>query len=104
MRPVSGATKRSEIEAWAAATGDTLYLADGLDDALVGIVAQNDGTAAILYDAATAIQIVRAAHPELDTEDKAFEWFTQHVMGALGPGYPTFIVYRSRLMEAVPLH
>jgi len=93
MPPASGAMKRSEIEAWAAEAEEPLMLADGLDDAIVGVVQQNDGSAAVLYDSLLCLRVLATAHPEWSPMEVA-EWFETEVAGTLGTGYPAFVVFR----------
>lgn len=97
MRPVSGATKRHEIDRWATDTGDEMLLADGLDDAILGVIQQNDGQAVVLYDAEIAVQVLMR-DSKMD-RDAAQEYFEFNVLRAQGAQYPAFLVYRAPLFE-----
>jgi hypothetical protein len=97
LTPVSGATKRVAVNTWASEAEVELLLATGLDDAILGVVCQNDGTHAVLYDASTALACLRTNNPDWSDEE-CMEWFGHNVVGCLGTTYPAYLVYRAPLL------
>jgi len=82
-------TRRDFIDAWADACATTILVADGFDDALVGIVEQFGRPPIAAYDYNLCIRLLMAQ--DMD-ETEAIEYFEHNVIGAyVGESTPAFI-------------
>lgn len=90
-RLTTGPERRAAVIQWAEAHDLTLMLADGFDDAIMGVVHQSDGHAAILYHGPKVTAILRAQHPDWTANDFN-AWFDANMGAELGPGFPAYLV------------
>jgi hypothetical protein len=80
---------RADVDAWADATEVELQIADGFDDAILGI-GQRFNTYFVVYDQAKVIETLMARDGM--TEEDADEFFAFNIVGAwVGEGTPCFL-------------
>lgn len=79
---------RSEIEEYieVSAPDYSITLADGLDEAFIGLDTENEHPRAV-YSIELCIQTLSTDMPE----EEATEYFWYNVAGSLGQGYPLYI-------------
>ena len=84
-------TKREAVEEWLSEADDTALLADGLDDAIIGVsFAQWGRGTVIVYDEAKCIEVLMRDGPM--TYEDASEWFEFNTRGAyVGENTPLFV-------------
>lgn len=90
-RPITGPERRAQVTQWAEAKGLVLMLADGFDEAIVGVIQQNDGHPAVLYHGAKLAALLAQQHPTWTAEDIT-AWCADHMGGTLGVGYPAYLM------------
>jgi phage tail sheath protein FI len=95
VRPV-----RAQVEAWAAEVEAEVLLADGFDDALVGVAEVFTKHLAV-YDRAACLRILQQRDGM--TEEEAEEYFGFNVTGAyVGDLTPAFLVWRPDVPHSGP--
>jgi hypothetical protein len=87
--PVTGAQKRAAVDEWLDVLEAEAMLADGLDDAIIGVVEQKGGQPLVCYDRGEVIAI--HMRQGMDREE-ATEFVDFNVTDAyVGPGTPCFL-------------
>jgi hypothetical protein len=81
--------KNEKLSEWVASFNEEALLADGLEDALIGVAERCSHPALAVYDAEKCIEIM--ARRGMDRED-AEEFFSFNTLGAwVGEGTPLFL-------------
>lgn len=85
----SGAERRTAVDEWLAEQGIEALTADGLDDAILGVVEVQSGQPVVCYDRAAVIRIHEAMGMSYE---EAVEFVDFNVTDAyVGPGTPAFL-------------
>jgi hypothetical protein len=79
-----------DLHEWIAAHNENALLADGFDDAIVGVAMRCSMPALVVYDAAKCIDILMQRDGM--SHEEAFEFFDFNTLGAwAGEGTPLFL-------------
>ena len=88
-RTISGAEKRAAVDEWLTVLEVSALFADGLDDAIIGVIEQKGGPQVVAYDRGEVIAIHMAMGM---SREEAMEFVDFNVTDAyVGPGTPAFL-------------
>ena len=82
--------KRDEIQQWLEEQGETVLLADGFDEALIGVGRQFSSPCAAVYDQTKCIEILTGQGM---SHEEGQEYFDFNVIGSyVGDQTPVFVI------------
>lgn len=87
---LSSSTARAALAEWVSQYNEEALLADGFEDAVIGVAQRCSRPALVVYDAERCVEILMA-NGEMSYED-ALEFFDFNTLGAwVGEGTPLFL-------------